>query len=118
MVRMRVLRADDDGGIPVLLLEGDFDTFEADDVRRELEGMLTESSPSVILDLHEMTFANSTTIACFISSQKKARGLGGALVLAAPREFFRKTLSTLGLDKVFPIYESVDAARAALASNG
>ena len=113
---MKVVRADGDGGIPVLRLEGDFDTFEADDVRKQLDELITEATPSVILDLHGMTFANSTTIACFISSQKKARQLRGQLTLAAPREFFRKTLKTLGLDQVFPIYESVDDAVGASAS--
>lgn len=110
---MKVSRADDQGGIPVLLLEGDFDTFEADDVRRELNVLITEQSPSVILDLHRMTFANSTTIACFISAQKRARELNGQLSLAAPRDFFRKTLTTLGLDQVFPIFDSVEEARQA-----
>jgi len=114
MEAMKVSRADDGGGVPILLLEGDFDTFEADDVRRELDALLTNESPSVILDLHRMTFANSTTIACFISSQKKARALGGELRFAAPREFFQKTLSTLGLDQVFPIFATVEAAREGL----
>jgi len=105
---MKVTRVEDHDGIPVLRLEGDFDTFEADDVRRELATLITEASPSVILDLHGMTFANSTTIACFISAQKRAREFKGQLSLAAPREFFRKTLATLGLDQVFPIFSAVE----------
>jgi len=108
---MKVSRAEDHGDVPVLLLEGDFDTFEADDVRKRLNTLITEESPSVILDLHRMTFANSTTIACFISAQKRARALRGQLSLAAPREFFRKTLNTLGLDRVFPIFDSVEQAQ-------
>ncbi|MHC4937780.1 MAG: STAS domain-containing protein [Planctomycetota bacterium] len=108
---MQVSRAEGDGGIPVLRLEGDFDTFEAADVRRQLEEVITEESPSVILDLGAMTFANSTTIACFISSQKRARDLRGQLGFAAPREFFRKTLQTLGLNQVFPIFDTVEEAQ-------
>jgi anti-sigma B factor antagonist len=112
---MKVSRVEADGRIPALRLEGDFDTFEAADVRQQLVEALTEESPSIILDLGAMTFANSTTIACFISSQKRARELKGQLGFAAPREFFRKTLQTLGLNQVFPIFDTVEEAQAGLA---
>ena len=102
-------------GIPVLKLEGDFDSFETDDVRRGFEKIFSNGSGSVIVDLGDMTFANSTTIASFISAQRRAHELSGTLVLAAPREFIKKTLVTLGLNKVFPIADSIADARQQLA---
>ena len=98
-------------GVPVLKLEGDFDSFETDDVRRGFDKVLRDGSPSVIVDLGDMTFANSTTIASFIAAQRNAQKVGGTLVLAAPREFIKKTLITLGLNKVFPIADSLPEAR-------
>ena len=98
-------------GVQVLKLEGDFDSFETEDVRRGFEKILCDESPSVIVDLGDMTFANSTTIASFISAQRRAQTFGGTLVLAAPRDFIKKTLITLGLNKVFPIADSLAEAR-------
>ncbi|MEM8885859.1 MAG: STAS domain-containing protein [Planctomycetota bacterium] len=111
---MQVTRGEASGPVPVLRLEGDFDAFEADDLRKELAAIMTDKAPSVILDLGDMTFANSTTIACFISAQNRATELGGRIALAAPREFFRKTLTTLGLERVFSIHDDVAAAESEL----
>ena len=110
---MKVTTTEADG-IPVLKLEGDFDSFETDAVRRGFVEALSEQTPSVIVDLKDMTFANSTTIASFISAQRDATAIGGKVVLAGPRDFIRKTLTTLGLHNVFKICETVDEARDAL----
>ena len=108
---MKVSTADSDG-IPVLKLEGDFDSFEPDAVRRGFKEVLSPQTPSVVVDLADMTFANSTTIASFISAQRDAKAVGGRIVLAGPREFIRKTLVTLGLHNVFNITDTVDEALA------
>jgi anti-sigma B factor antagonist len=110
---VKVSTADSDG-IPVLKLEGDFDSFETDAVRRGFAEILSASTPSVVVDLSEMTFANSTTIASFISAQRDAKAVNGTIVLANPRDFIRRTLVTLGLHNVFKIADSVEEALAEL----
>ena len=49
-------------------------------------------------------------------AQKRSAELGGQVVMAAPREFIRKTLRTLGLDKLFAFADTVDEAVAKLKS--
>ena len=111
---MKVTVKKSEGAAPVLALEGEFDAFESDEVREALTQIIEDGNPSLVVDLSEMSFANSTTIACFISAQKSARDKGGKIVFAAPHEFFHKTLVTLGLDQVFSIYDTVDEAHAAI----
>lgn len=106
---MKVTRGVHDG-VAVLKLEGEFDTFETEMVREGFEACIDQGHHSVVLDLADMTFANSTTIAYFITAQKRAESMGGKVVLARPREVILKTMSTLGLDKVFKFSESVDDA--------
>ena len=113
---MHVTREESESPVPVLRLEGDFDAFETEDLRQELAKLLAEGHATSIMNLAPMNFANSTTIACFISAQQRARGQGGEIVFAAPQEFFLKTLQTLGLDEIFPIFETMDAAQAHVAS--
>jgi anti-anti-sigma factor len=110
---MKVTRGTQDG-VAVLRLDGEFDTFETDVVRDGFEGCVQQGHRAVVLDLGGMTFANSTTIAYFITAQKRAEALGGGVVLARPREAIRKTMTTLGLDKVFRFADSVDSAIATL----
>ena len=112
---MKVTR-DEKNGIPILRLEGEFDSFETELVREGFEKIVSEGKSNVVMDLGEMTFANSTTIAFLITAQKRVGAMGGRMVLAQPRDFIRKTLRTLGLDQVFPIADSVDAALSSLKS--
>ena|SRR5512139_527442 len=112
---MKVTRSEREG-VAVLRLAGEFDSFETEEVRRTFEACLSEGKRRVVLDLTDLVFANSTTIAYFISAQKRAREAGGGLVLAKPGEFLRKTLKTLGLDQVLSIRDSMDDALKSLAA--
>ena len=113
---MKISRSEHDG-IPVLALEGEFDSFETEEVRTGFEECFQEGKTLLVLDLGGMTFANSTTIASLITAQRRAAELGGKLILARPRDFIRKTLATLGLDTIFPLADSVDEAVSTLKSS-
>src|SRR5262245_33397284 len=110
---MNVTRSEREG-VAILRLQGEFDSFETEEVRRQFELCLHEGRKQVVLDLTDLVFANSTTIAYFISAQKRAREAGGGMILAKPGEFLRKTLKTLGLDQVLVIRDNLDAAIKAL----
>ena len=106
---MKVTRREDDG-VHILRLEGEFDSFETEQVRQNFEECVKQGEPRVVLDLANLTFANSTTIAYLITAQKQAKELGGNVVLAGPGDFILKTLKTLGLDQVFSIQDTVEEA--------
>ena len=106
---MKVTREARDG-VGILRLEGEFDSFETETVREGFEAFIGQGPPRVVLDLQRLTFANSTTIAYFITAQKRAQALGGRVVLAGSGDFLKKTLKTLGLDQVFVFRGTVDEA--------
>lgn len=112
---MKVTRRED-GGVQILRLEGEFDSFETEQVREHFDACVNQGEARVVLDLVDLTFANSTTIAYLITAQKQAQELGGSVVLAGPGDFILKTLKTLGLDQVFSIQDSVDEAVSSLQS--
>ncbi|MDH3593097.1 MAG: STAS domain-containing protein [Planctomycetota bacterium] len=112
---MKVTR-DDRDSVAVLRLEGEFDSFETELVRAGFDGCVRDGRPHVVFDLQDLQFANSTTIAYFITAQKQAKKAGGDVVLARPREFLKKTLETLGLNQVFAIVETIDDGVSALKS--
>src|SRR5512139_3640131 len=103
---MKVTRSEREG-VAVLRLAGEFDSFETEEVRRTFEACLSQGRRRVVLDLTDLVFANSTTIAYFISAQKRAHEVGGGMILAKPGDFLRKTLKTLGLDQVLMISPEV-----------
>jgi anti-sigma B factor antagonist len=110
---MKVTRSEKEG-VAILRLAGEFDSFETEEMRRTFEACLKEGRQRIVLDLGDLSFANSTTIAYFITAQKRAREVGGGMILAKPGDFLRKTLRTLGLDQILSIRDSVDDAVQAL----
>jgi anti-sigma B factor antagonist len=110
---MKLTRSEREG-VAILRLAGEFDSFETEEMRRMFEECLREGRRRLVLDLTDLVFANSTTIAFFISAQKRAREAGGGMILARPGEFLRKTLKTLGLDQVLVISPDLDTAISSL----
>ena len=72
------------------------------------------SSESLILDLSQATFLDSTAIGTLVALTKEARDSGGELVLAAVPQAIMRTISMLHLDKFFLIVPDVPAAHALL----
>ena len=97
-------------GIAVLHLHGEFDSFETEKVRAVFDECLQQGEQSVVLDLSGMTFANSTTLAYFITAHNRAAENGGKVVLAEPSTFILKTMQTLGLHNVISITGTVAEA--------
>ena len=62
-----------------------------------------------INDLGQAPYASPAEL---IGGLKRCREAGGTLGLVAPREPVRKVLSITGLDRVFPIHDSVEQATA------
>ena len=108
-IPMNVTQSKKDG-VAVLHLLGEFDSFETEMVRKSFDECLEQGHQSVVLDLSEMTFANSTTLAYFITAHHRAEEGGGSVVLAKPNSFILKTMETLGLQNVLTIAGSVDEA--------
>lgn len=115
MTAMNVTQSNKDG-IAVLHLHGEFDSFETEKVREVFDACLQQGHHSVVMDLSEMTFANSTTLAYFITAHNRAAASGGKVVLAQPNSFILKTMQTLGLHNVLAIAGTVDEAVLGLAS--
>jgi len=63
-----------------------------------------------VLDVRLLTFINSSALGYLIKMSKRVKDAGGEVVLARPSKFLKKTLATLGLEAVFPVYESEEDA--------
>ena len=110
---MKIERRIEDG-IAVLVLEGEFDSFETKLVDKHFTACVEEGHNKIVLDCEKLSFVNSTTIAYFIKAQKTVRAQSGEVIFARPRDFIRKTLDTLGLGQVFRLSASLASALAEL----
>jgi anti-sigma B factor antagonist len=64
----------------------------------------------VIVDLTQTTFIDSSSLGVLIGAHRRLQQRGGRLVVACDTEPILKTFRITGLDGVFSIVESVEAA--------
>jgi anti-anti-sigma factor len=95
-----------EGGVTVAKLEGQFDTANLGGAKEEIEARINEGALQLCLNLGGLEFINSSGIGYFVVVHKRLKAEGGELVLSEPSKFLQSTIRTLGLDRIFEIYES------------
>jgi anti-sigma B factor antagonist len=98
------------GDVTVLEFSGEFDAFNLHPVAKAVDDIIEQGETRLIFQLRKLTFLNSSALGYLIKARKKAQAAGGDAVLAEPSRFVRKLLATVGLDKLFSIYDDTDSA--------
>lgn len=98
------------GDVTILEFTGEFDAFNLGPVAKAIDEMIDQGEARIVFQLKKLTFINSSALGYLIRARKKAQAAGGDAVLAEPSKFVRKLLATVGLDRLFSIYESTDDA--------
>ena len=109
---LTVTRRQQDGRT-ILHLVGEIDVATAPRLRDELSRVITEGSHHLIVDLSDVPFLDSTGLGVLVGRLKAVRLLDGDLVLAGAQERTLRNFRITGLDQVFRLFDSVDAALAA-----
>lgn len=101
-------------GVDLLTLSGEIDLHYAPVLRTMLQGKLKSQCPALVVDLHDVTFIDSSGLAAIIEYFRDAADHRGVLCLAGLNETLRTVFEIVRLDKVIPIFGSAIEARAAV----
>ena len=99
----------DEGGRRVVRLSGEMDLRASTDLRETLLKGLTEGSGSIVLDLAELSFIDSTIISVLIMARKRADAAEGRVELQNVPARIQRILAITGIDTLFPVAESAPA---------
>jgi len=97
-------------GSPVLAVSGEIDISTAPALRDRLVSLALDGPATVVVDLRQVTFLDSTALGVLVSALKRLRENGGGLRLVVAGGSVARVLEITGLAKVFPIFESIDLA--------
>ncbi len=100
----------------VISLSGEVDLYTAPEFKQQLLEVVGQGGKSVLVDLTNTTFIDSTTLGVLVGGVKRLRPNGGQLTLVCNDRNITKIFEITGLDKVFPIYETRAEAVANLGS--
>jgi anti-sigma B factor antagonist len=105
-------------GATVLSVIGEVDVASAPQLRQEAVRLVNEGNRSLVVDLQEVRFLDSTGLGVIVGVLKRVRTQGGELAIAGAENHVRKVFEITRLSDVLPMYETVDEACAALAADG
>jgi anti-anti-sigma factor len=108
-----------DDGVAVIAVRGELDLSTAADLEGPLEDAVASGDGSVLIDLAECEFIDSTGIALIVRTwqrlDRNADGEGsGRVVICSCNEQVRRVLEITGLELSIPLHGSREEALAAL----
>ena len=95
------------GAARSISVDGEIDVATAPQLRECLHRVIAQGQATVVLDLLGVTFLDSTALGVLVGGLKRCRELGGELHVVVSDARIKKIFEITGLDKVFPIADSL-----------
>src|ERR671939_2209951 len=94
----------------VVAVTGEIDLFTAPEFKQRVSAPIDAGRSSLIVDLSRTTFIDSSSLGVLIGAHRRLKLRGGSLVVVCDDEAIAKTFKITGLDGVFTLAPSVEAA--------
>jgi anti-sigma B factor antagonist len=101
-----------DETIQLLAVTGELDMASSGELRRLVESALHSGRNCVVIDLDGVTHMDSSALAALITAHQLTQDRGGRLALVISSASARRTLEVRGLDRLFTIEATREAALA------
>lgn len=109
MSPLKTTHHDADAG-PVLRVAGDLDFEFAPVLRERVEQLVLAPGQCLVIDLSALEFCDSSGITALLAARRHAQAAGADVALAAVPAKTLRTLTIVGLDRVFTIHPDSDTA--------
>jgi anti-sigma B factor antagonist len=105
------------GGATVLAVRGEVDVYSAPELSDNLTQLLDEGTTAIVVDLSDVAFLDSTGLGALIGARSATESAGGTLAIVCTNDRILKLFTITGLDNVFQIYPTTDAAVAGITAS-
>ena len=105
-------------GVPVVTAPEEIDITNADQLRVALLHAAARPGPAVVVDLTRTRFCDSAGLHALIGAHKRAQAEGRQVSLAVTGPQVRRLITLTALDRLIPVYPSLDQALAHLPAPG
>jgi anti-sigma B factor antagonist len=105
------------GPARVIELAGEFDSYNAGELRRHLLRYPVARHAHLIVDFQDLQFIDSAGLGVFVALGKQVRGQDGTLRLVGRNGHVLDKLRRTGLAKVWPIHDDLESAISAIPPN-
>ena len=96
----------------VISVIGDIDLYTSPDLRKAIAKLAKKKADPLVIDLKEVDYMDSSGVATLVEGLQLTGRYKGAFRIATLNDGVREVFELARLDKVFDVYENVDAALA------
>jgi anti-sigma B factor antagonist len=96
----------------IVAVSGEIDLFTAPEFKQRMSAPIDAGRSNVVVDLSRTTFIDSSSLGVLIGAHRRLKLRGGSLVVVCDNETITKTFKITGLDGVFTLAPTVEAALA------
>lgn len=100
------------GQVALLQIGGEVDMYSSPEARKAIMEVVKQKIPKLIVDLKDVSYMDSSGVATLIEGLQMCHKYNGNLLIAGLRDNVREVFELTRLDKIFQIYQDVDAALA------
>jgi anti-anti-sigma factor len=87
--------------------EGILDSVRANNLRRDIINLIEDGNKLILLDLHEISFMNSSGMGILVATLKAVKAKGGELVLCSLSEQVKIIFELSRMDRIFQVYSDL-----------
>ena len=107
----------DEGGVAIVTLGGQADVYTSPEMSKILEAYISRGQANILLNLEELEYLDSSTLAALLRAQKKAKNLGGDVKLLKLEGEPRKVFDVSGFLSIFDNFSDRDEALKSFETN-
>ena len=94
----------------ILTLRGEIDVYTAPRLREAIVELVDKGAKDIVVDMEAVEFLDSTGLGVLVGGLKRSKGKDARFAIVATQEKILKIFDITGLNKVFPMYSSVEEA--------
>jgi anti-anti-sigma factor len=98
------------GEVGILAITGKVDLYEGYLLRDEVRRLLRGGVHSLVYECANIDYVDSTGLGIFIHTRDMAQEAGGRVGLVDPSPAFRKVLDTTQINRLLPVFETLEEA--------
>ena len=101
------------GDRTIVAASGELDAHSAPVLQAQLDPLTSSQGASVVVDLSDVAFIDSTGLGVLVTTLKHIREVNGRIDVVITRPRVLKVFTLTGLDGVIPLHSTLDEALAA-----
>lgn len=94
----------------VIALSGEVDVYTAPQLKERLVESIDGGCVNILVDMESVGFIDSSGLGVLVGGLRRVKESGGVIRLVCTRDNILKIFRITGLDKVFPIFDTVEHA--------